>query len=92
MVQTKLVASEDAPALKVQLETLFRLAREYADAQRDWSEAFILHKMSDPKMTDGLARAKADVDVDLTGARLQYENIVLLAKEHGTVSVEDPDA
>ena len=86
MVQTKLVSSKDQPALKIDLDTLLRLAREHADAQRDWSEAFIMHKMSDPKMTDNLARAKADIDVDLTGARNQYEVMLMVAQQVGVIS------
>lgn len=92
MVQTKLVAGQSQPALKIDIDALFTAGRELADAQRDWSEAFIMHKMSDPKMTDNLARAKADIDVDLAGARNHYDVLFLLASQHGTMSSRFPDA
>ena len=53
-------------------------AAEYAQAQTEWSESFLRHKMGTPpkgqqSVTDGQARAMADQDVDLTGARTRYE-------------------
>jgi hypothetical protein len=57
---------------------LREIAQEYAQAQLAWSESFLRHKMATPPngqqvVTDGQARAMADQDVDLTGARVRYE-------------------
>lgn len=58
--------------------SLERLADELVAANRDWSEAFLRFKYSKPlsgsqPVTDGQARAQADVAVDLVGARTRYE-------------------
>jgi hypothetical protein len=44
-----------------------------ATAHREHSEAFIRYKMLDSKRTDGVARAMADQDVDLTRAEVDWE-------------------
>lgn len=92
MAETQLVQSKGKPPLKADLDDLFRLGREYADAQREWSEAFLRHKIADPKRTDNTAKAMADQDVDLTGARVAYENMYVVALHGGVSYVEKPDA
>lgn len=44
-----------------------------ARARQKHSEAFLRYKTLDPKRTDGVARAMADQDVDLTGAEVDWE-------------------
>ena len=43
-----------------------------AEAQREWSTAFIRYKLADPKRTDNMAKAMADQDVDLRGAEVDW--------------------
>jgi hypothetical protein len=40
---------------------------------KDHAEAFLRYKALDPKRTDGVARAMADQDVDLTRAEVNWE-------------------
>lgn len=44
----------------------------FARAKRAHAEAFVMYKAQDPKRTDGMARAMADLDVDLTGAEADW--------------------
>ena len=43
------------------------------DLHHDHSEAFLFYKVQDPKRTDGVARAMADIDVDLKRAEVDWE-------------------
>ena len=52
--------------------TLREAGARLAQAQRDWSTAFIRYKLADPKRTDGMAKAMADQDVDLRGAEVDW--------------------
>jgi hypothetical protein len=52
--------------------TLLEAADALRRARRAHSEAFLRYKALDDKRTDGMARAMADMDVDLVGAETDW--------------------
>ena len=52
--------------------SLVEAGEAYARAHREHAEAFVAYKASDPKRTDGMARAMADVKTDLVGAEVRW--------------------
>jgi hypothetical protein len=53
-------------------DTLVEAGEAYASAHRAHAEAFVRYRASDPKRTDGQARAMADLDIDVTGAMVRW--------------------
>ena len=53
--------------------SLEEAGRMLAGAHLLHSESFLFHKAADPKRTDGVARAMADQEVDLTRAEVNWE-------------------
>jgi hypothetical protein len=53
--------------------TLREAGDNLATAHRAHADAFLRYKTLDPKRTDGVARAMADLDVDLTRAEAEWE-------------------
>ena len=52
--------------------TLIEAGEALAKARREHSEAFLRYKALDSKRTDGVARAMADMDVDLATAEVDW--------------------
>lgn len=60
-------------------------ADEYAAVHRQWSEAFLRHKMGSPPkgqthITDGQAKAMADIDVDEFRLGLGWQALMMLGE------------
>lgn len=76
---------------------LIHAGRVYSQAQHDWCEAFLRYKVGTPMrgqqfVTDGQARAQADIDVDLVGARIAYDYALLRYRAHlNDVDIEPPE-
>lgn len=79
-----MVQSVDDPRTRTRL-TMTEAGAALAEAKRKWSEAFLLHKLADPKRTDNVARAMADQDVDLAGAEVDW---VLAQARHDVAKQE----
>ena len=52
--------------------SLTEAGERYIEARRLHAEAFLRYKLADPKRTDGVARAMADVEVDLAEAEVNW--------------------
>ena len=53
--------------------TLEEAGRAYVAARKAHAETFLRYKAADPRRTDGVARAMADVEVDLVQAEVDWE-------------------
>lgn len=53
------------------------LAEKLSEASRQWAETFLRYRFSG-EYTDGQAKAMADVEVDLAGARARFEATIAL--------------
>jgi len=67
------------------LLTVLEAGQRLAEARRAWAEAFLRYKMakssSSMKITDNVAKAQADIEVDVTTAEVDYR-LSCYAVEH----------
>lgn len=54
-------------------KSLSEAGADLAQRTQEWAEAFVRHKLADPKRTDGIAKAMADIEVDLRGAEIAWD-------------------
>ena len=56
---------------------LIEAGRHLEQAQHDWCESFLRYRMSSKDRTDTQAKAMADIDTNLMGARVAYDYALL---------------
>ena len=73
---------------------LISAGQRLEQAQHDWCESFLRYRMSDKDRTDNQAKAMADIDTNLMGARVAYDYALLRYRLYvlrGEADAGEPD-
>ena len=63
-------------------KALIAAGQRLEQAQHDWCESFLRYRMSVKDRTDTQAKAMADIDTNLMGARVAYDYALLRYRLH----------